>query len=269
MIPIDTLCESAKIRLIANALGLQQCTKTAACIIPIPGTQDVIAIGPREWIAKNVPGLGAMVEGAQPVAWITYGTIDGKKSLDIGSVASNLEYIKVHKEWRWQSLYLAATTQSSTAQAERAGWEAATKALMERATGFRRAFGGNCQESEEIMQCVAMLNDMKLAATSSTDAQAAAEVRDTWISVDERLPDEQQEVVVIGTNSFTGVRFAGKAIFRELEFIDPEDGGAWDASHWATLPVAWAIKRAGDTGEQADGGEDRADEDWFFSPNDD
>jgi hypothetical protein len=34
---IDTTCEHTKIRLIAAAIGHQQCTATAANVIPIPG----------------------------------------------------------------------------------------------------------------------------------------------------------------------------------------------------------------------------------------
>lgn len=42
---LDALCEHTRIRLIAAAIGHQQCTKTAANVIPLPGTELVIAIG--------------------------------------------------------------------------------------------------------------------------------------------------------------------------------------------------------------------------------
>jgi hypothetical protein len=42
---IDPKCEHTRIRLIAAAIGHQQCTKTAANVIPIPGTERYIAIG--------------------------------------------------------------------------------------------------------------------------------------------------------------------------------------------------------------------------------
>lgn len=39
------LCEHTRIRLIAAVVGHQQCTKTESNIIPLPGTDRVIAIG--------------------------------------------------------------------------------------------------------------------------------------------------------------------------------------------------------------------------------
>jgi hypothetical protein len=48
----DTLCEHTKIRLIAAAIGHQQCTKTAANVIPIPGTERFIAIGTAAEVAR-------------------------------------------------------------------------------------------------------------------------------------------------------------------------------------------------------------------------
>jgi hypothetical protein len=57
----DSLCEHTRIRLIAAAIGHQQCTKTAANVIPIPGTERFIAIGaPAEvWqlLRKQMPAL--------------------------------------------------------------------------------------------------------------------------------------------------------------------------------------------------------------------
>lgn len=49
----------------------------------------------------------APVQG-EPVAWITYETKDGKQKLEIGSVSSNPEYCKVHKNWIWIPLYASA-----------------------------------------------------------------------------------------------------------------------------------------------------------------
>jgi hypothetical protein len=42
---IKDICEHTRIKLIASAIGHQQCTKTEANIIPLPGTDRVIAIG--------------------------------------------------------------------------------------------------------------------------------------------------------------------------------------------------------------------------------
>lgn len=42
---IDPKCEHIRLRLIAAAIGLQQCTKTAANVIPLPGTESVVVIG--------------------------------------------------------------------------------------------------------------------------------------------------------------------------------------------------------------------------------
>jgi hypothetical protein len=42
---IDTTCEHIKVRLIAAAVGLQECTKTAANIVPLPGTGRFVVIG--------------------------------------------------------------------------------------------------------------------------------------------------------------------------------------------------------------------------------
>lgn len=38
-------CDTMRVSLIAAAVGHQQCTKTGACVIPLPGTDRVIAIG--------------------------------------------------------------------------------------------------------------------------------------------------------------------------------------------------------------------------------
>lgn len=55
------LCEHTRIRLIAAAIGHQQCTKTAACIVTVPGGDRVIAIGTPTEIAKLLPELRAAV----------------------------------------------------------------------------------------------------------------------------------------------------------------------------------------------------------------
>lgn len=49
------LCEHTKIRLIAAAIGHQQCTKTAACVIPLPGTGRYVAIGTPEEVVQLLP----------------------------------------------------------------------------------------------------------------------------------------------------------------------------------------------------------------------
>ena len=49
---IDTTCEHAKIRLIAAAVGFQQCTKTAGTEVQIPGTDKRILIGNDAYLAK-------------------------------------------------------------------------------------------------------------------------------------------------------------------------------------------------------------------------
>ena len=51
-IKIDTTCEHAKIRLIAAAIGMQQCTKTAGTEVQIPGTDKRILIGNDTYLAK-------------------------------------------------------------------------------------------------------------------------------------------------------------------------------------------------------------------------
>ena len=68
------LCEHTRIRLIAAAVGHQKCTKTESNIIPLPGTDRVIAIGtpvqvrallgtmPEPTIA-NVREFGAICDG--------------------------------------------------------------------------------------------------------------------------------------------------------------------------------------------------------------
>lgn len=53
------LCEHTRIRLIAAAVGHQQCTKTESDIIPIPGGDRVIAIGTPAQVAGLV-GLAPM-----------------------------------------------------------------------------------------------------------------------------------------------------------------------------------------------------------------
>jgi hypothetical protein len=48
-------CDTMRTNLIAAAVGLQQCTKTASNIIPIPGGDRVIAIGTRAQVAQLLP----------------------------------------------------------------------------------------------------------------------------------------------------------------------------------------------------------------------
>jgi len=48
-------CATMRNNLIAAALGLQQCTKTAANIVPLPGTERFIAIGTSAEIAQVLP----------------------------------------------------------------------------------------------------------------------------------------------------------------------------------------------------------------------
>jgi hypothetical protein len=45
-------CEHIKLTLIANAAALQHCTKTAANVIPLPGTDRFIAIGTAAEVAR-------------------------------------------------------------------------------------------------------------------------------------------------------------------------------------------------------------------------
>lgn len=59
---IDTTCESIRLRLIAAAIGLRQCTKTAANVVPLPGTESVVVIGTPAEVMELLPGAGT----AQP-----------------------------------------------------------------------------------------------------------------------------------------------------------------------------------------------------------
>jgi hypothetical protein len=49
------LCEHTRIRLIAAAIGHQQCTKTAANVIPLPGTERFITIGTPAEVRALLP----------------------------------------------------------------------------------------------------------------------------------------------------------------------------------------------------------------------
>lgn len=60
------LCEHTRIRLIAAALGHQQCTKTASNIIPLPGTDRVIAIGTPAQVRALLGDSLAAPASAQP-----------------------------------------------------------------------------------------------------------------------------------------------------------------------------------------------------------
>jgi hypothetical protein len=66
------LCEHTRIRLIAAAVGLQQCTKTASNIVPIPGGDRVIAIGARAQVRAL---LGAAPASGSELAF----TNDGRE----------------------------------------------------------------------------------------------------------------------------------------------------------------------------------------------
>jgi hypothetical protein len=80
------LCEHTRIRLIAAAIGHQQCTKTASNIVPIPGGDRVIAIGTPAQVAMmlrtQVPdrrpivgsGGGAVLAGALS-DWMTQSVV--------------------------------------------------------------------------------------------------------------------------------------------------------------------------------------------------
>jgi hypothetical protein len=49
------LCEHTRIRLIAAAIGHQQCTKTVANVIPLPGTERFITIGTSAEVRALLP----------------------------------------------------------------------------------------------------------------------------------------------------------------------------------------------------------------------
>ena len=58
---------------------------------------------------------------AEPVAWATIQKIDGSEILEKFEVASNPDYIKVHREWLWVPLYAGAApvAQADKLDAER------------------------------------------------------------------------------------------------------------------------------------------------------
>ncbi len=62
------LCEHTRIRLIAAAVGHQQCTKTASNIIPLPGTDRVIAIGTPAQVAQLLPEAPDLLDALQKAA---------------------------------------------------------------------------------------------------------------------------------------------------------------------------------------------------------
>jgi len=49
---IDTTCEHLKLRLIAAAVGLQQCARTETNLIPLPGGERIVAIGTPAEVAR-------------------------------------------------------------------------------------------------------------------------------------------------------------------------------------------------------------------------
>lgn len=49
------------------------------------------------------------VDWGEPHAWLTLGTLDGKRRLSMGEVTTNPEYKKMHKEWDWTPLYARKT----------------------------------------------------------------------------------------------------------------------------------------------------------------
>ena len=66
-------CDIMRVNLIAAAVGLQQCTKTASNIVPIPGGDRVIAIGTPAQVRAALPEPNdACVCGA--TAWCDYYT---------------------------------------------------------------------------------------------------------------------------------------------------------------------------------------------------
>jgi len=95
---IDTTCESIRLRLIAAAVGLQQCTKTAANLVPIPGGDRVIAIG----TPAQVRGLLAAASTASGSAAVDMDKLEAlAKAADQGGG----QHIYIH--WRdsnnWQA----------------------------------------------------------------------------------------------------------------------------------------------------------------------
>ena len=64
------------------------------------------------WLADAVAPVQTQ---AEPVAWATIQKIDGTKLLEKAEVATNPDYIKVHREWLWVPLYAGA---APVAQAE-------------------------------------------------------------------------------------------------------------------------------------------------------
>ena len=59
------LCEHTRIRLIAAAVGFQQCTKTASNIVHIPGGERVIAIGTPAQVRALLPGRSSRTDISQ------------------------------------------------------------------------------------------------------------------------------------------------------------------------------------------------------------
>lgn len=85
---IDTTCEHIKIRLVAAAVGLQECTKTAANVIPLPGTGRFITIGtPAEVVMllrQQVPDRRPIIgegDGAALGEWMTQGILHDETTL--------------------------------------------------------------------------------------------------------------------------------------------------------------------------------------------
>lgn len=157
-----------------------------------------------ENIAKNVPGVEAMVAGT-----LTDERIDElcRQWVGLGGVENQYAFARAIEAEVIDRL--AATTQASTAQAER-GIQYVLDAIRSFAT---------TKDERDFVRIERMVHEY--AAMSSTDAQAAAEVRDAALEEAAKACEVQND------------------------------------TDWPTpLGCAKAIRalRAGDTGEQADGG---------------
>lgn len=139
----STVDDDLKVRLIAAAVGLQQCTQTAANLIPLPGTDRFIAIG----TALDVARLLEIAPSGGSIGVLD--TLDAVTGDDIAGI----------EPFKGERFYLANDVDGLLVRLEKQKTEARTQALAEVHSMLakqRRAANSEMEEAVYIALSLAM-----------------------------------------------------------------------------------------------------------------
>lgn len=158
-------CETARVRVLAAALVLQQCTKTACNIVPIPGKGQIIAIGTKADVAR-------LLELAPAAATTQASTAQAEPTIPCcGDPECNAcDHVPVK----------GAATSSTDAQAAAESVPADVRAALDRMCSPLRVSqfpGITAQEDERCMQVIKQHIEALAAQAAVTDVRAMPVLR--------------------------------------------------------------------------------------------